>query len=88
MQVVRMFRAEAAIKIKQNGVGYIYILKGGSCIVLYERKTATPKHSFKSSVIRGRAKGGKKQRNCGRAGGEKDEYLKLLTMPRTILQKF
>ena len=53
-------------------------------------KTATRKHSFKSSAINGRAKGGKKKRNCGRADGERrnkmmDEHLKLLTMPRSIL---
>jgi len=28
-------------------------------------KTATCKHSLKSSAINGRAKGGKKKRNCG-----------------------
>ena len=34
-------------------------------------KTATRKPSFKSSAINGRAKGGKKKRNCGRANGER-----------------
>ena len=53
-------------------------------------KTVTRKHSFKSSAINGRAKGGKKKRNCGQADGERrkkmiDEHLKLLTMPGTIL---
>ena len=53
-------------------------------------KTVTHKHSFKSSAINERAKEGKKKRNCGHADGGRrkriiDEYLKLLTMPRTIL---
>ena len=39
-------------------------------------------HSFKNSTINGRAKGGKKTRNCGRADGERrkkliDKHLKL-----------
>ena len=61
---------------------------------------ATSKNSYKISAINGRAKGGKKKRNCGHAEEEKrncghaeeekrkkmiDEHLKLLTMPRTIL---
>ena len=54
-------------------------------------KTATCKHSFKSSIINGRAKGNKYKRNCGRADGERrkkmidDEHLKLLIMLPTIL---
>jgi len=54
-------------------------------------KTATRKHSFKSSAINGRAKGSKHKRNCGRVDGERrkkmidDEHLKLLFMLRTIL---
>ena len=34
-------------------------------------KAATRKHSFKSSTINGREKGGKKKRNCGRAHAER-----------------
>ena len=50
-------------------------------------KTTTRKHSFKSSAINGRAKGGKKKRNCGHAGGErrkKDEHLKLFYLTKII----
>ena len=46
-------------------------------------KTATHKHSFKSSAINGWAKRGKKKRNCGRADGERRTKmidLKVLTI--------
>ena len=53
-------------------------------------KTATRKHSVKSSAINGRAKGGNKKRNCGHADGDGEkkmivEHLKLLTVPHIIL---
>ena len=53
MQVGRMYRAEAAIAIKQNKkkrrVGHLYIEK---MIVNCDRaKTATRKHSFKSAPL-------------------------------------
>ena len=60
MQVDRMFS-------KKNGEGYIYTRKGWFCTSYNGAKTGTRKHSFKSSAINGRAKGGKKKRNCGHA---------------------
>ena len=85
-----MFRTEVAITIKQNktktesGTSIQLKATGDSALFYNGAKTATRKHSFKSSAINGRAKGGKKKRNCGRANGERrkkmiDKHLKLLT---------
>ena len=59
-----MFRAEAAIIIKQNknnGEGNIYTMSDPA-LSYNSAKTATRKHYFKSSPLNGRAKGGKKKR--------------------------
>jgi len=51
-------------------------------------KTATCKHSLKSSAINGRAKGGKekeKLRMCRWIKEKKYEHLKLLNMPCTVV---
>ena len=92
-----MFSTEATITTKQNKkkeMGASIQGKGDPVLSYNGAKTVTHKHSFKSSAINGRAKGGKKNINCGRADGEMrkkmiDEHLKLLTMPRHhfILQK-
>ena len=64
MQVDIMFRAEAAITIKQNktknGEGTSIQFKGDRALSFNGAKTATLKYSFKSSAINGQAKGGKK----------------------------
>jgi len=85
-----MFSAEAAIIIKQNKNNG----EGDPALSYNGAKTATRKHYFKISTINGRAKGGKKKRNCRRADGERrkkmiDNYLKLFTNAsyHFILQK-
>ena len=75
-----MLRAEAAITIKQNkkkerGTSIQY--KGDPKLSHNGAKTATHKHSFKSSAINGWAKRGKKKRNCGRADGERRKNMNI-----------
>ena len=80
MQVERMFRFEAVISIKQNkkkGEGYIYTKKGDPAMSYNGAKTPTRKHSFRSSAINGRAKRGKKKRNCGRTDGERRKTMNI-----------
>jgi len=93
MQLDRMFSAEVANTIKRHKKterGTSTQWNGDPALSYNGAKTATHKNSFKSSAINGRAKEGKKKRNCECADGERrekmnDEHLKKLTMPRTIL---
>ena len=93
MQVDRMCSTEAAIIIKENKQKqrgeHLFNKRviDDRALSYNGAKTATRKHSFKSSAINGRAKGSKKQRTCRHADEErrKNEHLKLSTMPRTIL---
>ena len=75
MQVDRMFSAEASITIQQIKKKLSY---NGA-------KTAAHKHSFKSSAIKNGRQEKEKLRTCRWRKEKRDEHLKLLTMPCTIL---
>ena len=82
MQVDKMFSAEAAITIGQTKhkrrEGYLYNGKGDRALSYNGAQAApTHKHFFKSSARYGRAKGGKKKRNCGRADGERRKKMNI-----------